>query len=293
MTFVTREISLTMSLADKTLNEAGDSIVTLRGHRCEAIIVNAGGTLNLGEMQLRIYGMKRADMDKFSTNHLLPLGVRGDSLSLSAGDALNGMKQIFDGTIVSACPNYQGMPDIAFDVSVRPGFLYQLKPAAANSYEGDTDAASIVEALAKQMGYAFKNNGVNVKLSNPNFPGTLIQQLREVTEAARILCKIENGTVTIWPNGTGLDEGPLEISPATGLVGYPTFTRTGIQIVCEFNPGLALGRQITVKSSVEKASGTYFIQALRHELSTAQPHGPWFTTVNLAAPGYGLNVTRI
>lgn len=292
MTFAIREISLTMALAEKALNESGDSIVTLRGHRCEAIILNSGGTLNLGEMQLRIYGMKLADMNKFSTNHLLPLGVRGDSLSMSAGDSINGMKQVFDGTIVSACVNYQGMPDIAFDVNVRPGFLHQLKPAAANSYEGDTDVASIVEALAKQMGYAFKNNGVSVKLSNPNLPGTLIQQLQDVTEAARILCKIENGTVTIWPNGTGLDDGPLEIGPTTGLVGYPTFTRTGIQITSEFNPGLFLGRQITVRSSVEKASGPYFVQALRHELSTVHPHGPWFTTVNLAAPGYGLNVTR-
>lgn len=287
MTFVMREISLTFRLArGEKLADGESDTLTLAGHRCEAIIENPGGNLNLGRLQLRVYGMKLADMNKFSTNHVLPLVVRGDSVSLSAGDAASGMKRVFEGTITSACVNYQGMPDIAFDVYAQSGFLYQVKDAAVNSLAGEVDVATLIESLAKQMGYAFKNNGVNVKLSNPYLHGTLIEQLLSVTEAARIPCSIENETVTIWPNDGSVEGDVIQIGPGNGLVGYPSFTRTGIQISAEFRPEITLGRRVSLQTSVEKARGEWYIQNFRHELSTVQPHGPWFSIVNLAERGF-------
>lgn len=292
MSFVAREIELTFRLHDGGLNDQGQDTVSLRGHRVELILAQSGGILTLGELQLRIFGMKMADMNKFSTNQLHALAVRGADISVSAGDSLKGIKKIFDGTIIAGVVNYSGAPDVAFDLNARPGYLFQIAPSAANSYEGSADVATIVEAMAKQMGYGFENHGVSVQLSNPNLPGTLIQQLKSVCNAARVICKIENGIISIWPNGAAFGEDFLEVSPSAGLVGYPVFTNTGIQIVTEFNPEAALGRRVRLDSSVEKARGDWVIHSMRHELSTLYPQGPWFTTMRLAKEGLALNVSK-
>lgn len=292
MSFVAREIELTFRLRDGGLNDQNQDTVSLRGHRVELILAQAGGILTLGELQLRVFGMKMTDMNKFSTNQLHALAVRGADISVRAGDAIRGIKKIFDGTIIAGVVNYSGAPDVAFDLNARPGYLFQVAPAAANSYQGSTDVGTIVAALAKQMGYGFENHGVSVQLSNPNLPGTLVQQLKSVCNAARVICKIENGIVSIWPNGSAFGEDFLEISPGAGLVGYPVFTNTGIQIVTEFNPEASLGRRVRLDSSVEKARGEWVIHSMRHELSTIYPQGPWFTTMRLAKEGLTLNVSK-
>ncbi|ANI16655.1 hypothetical protein A9C11_22985 [Pseudomonas citronellolis] len=152
MSFVTREIELTFRLPDGALNDRGQDKVSLRGHRVELILAQSGGILTLGELQLRVFGMKMTDMNKFSTNQLHALAVRGADISVSAGDLIKGIKKIFDGTMIAGVVNYSGAPDVAFDLNARPGYLFQVAPAAANSYEGSTDVATIIEALAKQMG---------------------------------------------------------------------------------------------------------------------------------------------
>jgi len=284
-----KEIALQFAVRGEGDDHSIVEMIDLRGHRCEAIIENAGGNLSLGRMQLRIYGMSAADMNRLSTSHLMPMEVRGDAISLSAGSSDKGLAKVFDGTVLSACVNYQGMPDVAFDIYAQVGFLYQAKPAASNSYQGAADAVVIIESLAKQMGFAFKNNGVNAVLVDQYLSGDLIQQLRTVTEAARIPCSIENGVVTIWPNDQGTDDSALEISPSTGMVGYPTFTRAGILVTTEFRPEVTLGRKINVQTSVEKARGEWRVQNTRHELSTLIPQGPWFTSMNLSKPGFYVN----
>lgn len=293
MPFIKREIQLSFQLAQtKTkeqevskLNDQGDDVVNLQNHRCQIIVENPGGNLSMSCMQLRVYGMKELDMHHFTTP-VGRLGVRNDIVRVSAGDIGVGLHKVFEGTIGSAVVNYDGMPNVAFDVYAQAGLFEKTKPAAANSYEGSTDVATIVEALAKQAGLAFKNYGVTTKLSDPNLPGTLIDQIRSVVRAAHIPCSIENGVISIWPNDGGSDAPAIDLSAHTGLVGYPTVTPAGIKVVCEFNPNLHLGAKVQLSSSVPKVSGTWRVQRMRHELSTEEPGGPWFTTMLLAEPGF-------
>ena len=293
MTFIRREMSITVRQASAQtkqqetgpLTPAGDDTVTLTGHRCEAIVANPGGNLSMSQLQLRVFGMKASDMNKFVTP-VARLGVRNDVIKLSAGDASFGMHQVFEGTIGSAVINYSGIPEVAFDVYAQGGLFEKIKPAAANSYEGEVDVATIVQAIAKQMGLAFRDYGVKVKLSNQYLHGTLTDQLYTVCTAARVPCSIDNGTVSIWPNDGGTDSAEVELSPQTGLVGYPILTPNGIQAVCEFNPAFHLGAKVRLVTSVPRAAGTWFVQNMRHELSTEQPQGIWFTTLMLADPGF-------
>lgn len=290
MTFVTREIELSLRLAKGSLDDDGNNVVNLAGHKCDLIIENAGGGLAKSNAQLRVYGMAFSDMNKFATRGMNPMQVRNDELAIKAGDALSGMREVFSGTMNYAIPNLAAAPDVSMEINAVPGLFFQMQPAAANTYPGTADVASIIQGLATQMGFGFENHGVTTKISNHYLHGTLMYQLEDVLDSAGIICCIERGTIKIWPNSGGQNAPVIGLSAQTGLIGYPTFTRTGIQVEMEFRNDLALGRQIALTTSVPKASGTWYIQYMRHELSTQTHQGAWKTVASLA--GEGLYIGR-
>jgi hypothetical protein len=67
------------------------------------------------------------------------------------------------------------------------------------------------------------------------------------------------------------------ISPATGLVGYPTYSDMGITIKTLFNPFIRLAQLVTVESSLAFANGSWGAYYVRHELESQTPNGKWFT----------------
>ena len=63
------------------------------------------------------------------------------------------------------------------------------------------------------------------------------------------------------------------------MIGYPTFTNTGIQGATFFRPDLRIGASVRVESIVPHATGTWKIVQLSHELSANMPSSSsWRTT---------------
>ena len=164
MTFAKRKMSLEFKLAEGEL-DGSDKIFELDGHRTECIIAQAG--VPTSHMDLRVYGVNENFIRQFSTYKILPTQIKDDVVTVSAGDDKTGMKQVFQGTMISAVPNYSASPDISFDIISRAGFFNKVAGAAANSFDGSTDVSSIIASLARKMGFAFTNNGVTAKLSDP------------------------------------------------------------------------------------------------------------------------------
>jgi len=155
----------------------------------------------------------------------------------------------------------------------------QINPVAPSSYTGATSAATIMQTLAGQMGLAFENNGVDTQLSNPYLPNTLVEQSKSVQKAANIDVYVEGSTMAITPKGVprgGL--APL-ITPQTGLVGYPTIDKFGINFQCFFTPGIRFGGQVQVQSDVPKANGVWRVYSINHMLESERPGGKWHSRV--------------
>lgn len=285
MTLVTRQIDLTLTLSKGSLTHTGENQVKLRGHKCDLYIENPGSGLGRNSAQLRVYGMSQADMEKFSTNGRNMFDIQHNEISIDAGDSVNGMKQVFVGTLAYAAVCYNAAQDVYMDINATPGLYHQMTGAAANSYPGQADVASIVEGLAKQMGFAFENHGVNTQLSDHYLCGDLISQLQDVVHAAGIRCCIEQGVVKIWPGNSAQKLPIIDLAPHTGLIGYPSFTRYGLAVEMEFRNDLQIGRRVNVSSSVPGASGVWYIHSLRHEISTQTHQGPWKTSVGLTTQG--------
>lgn len=105
------------------------------------------------------------------------------------------MSQVFQGTIANAWIDYRGAPEASLNIEAYAGFYEQMKSAAVNSYKGTVDVASIIESLAKSIGFAFSNNGVTAKLSNPYFAGSALTQIKDCAQHAGIGYDISNGVV--------------------------------------------------------------------------------------------------
>jgi len=285
MTFVTRQIDLTLTLADGQLNDQGDNSVSLKGLRCDVLISNVSSGLSLSNAQLRVYGMNMADMQKFNTIARNVLRQRNDEISIAAGDEMTGVREMFAGTISYANVNLYAAPNVCMDVFASPGRYYQMLPAAANTYPGRSDVATIIQALAVRMGFSFENHGVTAQLSDHYLHGTLIDQLWDVANAAGIICSIENRVIRIWPNKGALNDPLIEVSPSTGLIGYPTFTPVGLRVEMEFRNDVTVGRRMKLTSSLPQATGEWYINNMQHELSTQAPDGPWRTVALISKEG--------
>lgn len=298
MPFVKRRISVQLQLIGDTFDGSNDSL-QLDNLRCSCVVQGTqGGTTSYqSQLQLRLFGMLPDDMAKLSTLGLTA-GLYAKSLiAVYAGDDINGMSQIFTGSIYSAYVDYNAMPDVGVEITAAATAQLQHAPIAATSYRGSMNVAQMLLAIANQAGMSFTNAGVEAVLANHAVGGSAERQIADICQAALVNYDLSNNTLTIWPQGGSRDDQVISVSPQTGLVGYPMYSAQGIDIKTEFNPNILLGRQVNVESSIPKpgpnaplnpagsptigASGTFFVYDVVHDLSSELPGGPWFTLTKL------------
>ena len=278
--FQSRELSMQFTLLKdgQTFSDKTSDTIDLSGFRCRAHIESSAVDLALGRLTLQIFGMKMADMVKLSTDGYRPFEHGLASIALSAGNKEKGMYQIYKGTVMSGHIDIN-MPEASIILMATPSWEASLTNNPPNSYKGEVDVASLMESLAKQMNHAFINNGVTKKVRNPYYTGSIKDQLKTIAESTQTICVIENDTVTIWNNGSARDDITIELSPETGLIGYPTFDHSFIILKSIFNPNFILGSRINVVSDFEKANGITHAFQVIHEISTLEDNAPWFTTI--------------
>jgi hypothetical protein len=282
--FQTRKLQFSFQLDSGQFSGANNT-VTLDGHRATALITKAG-LASMGGAEVTIYGMRDDQMAQLSTLGLIPSLIKRNTITIKAGDDVNGMSQVFQATIFQGWQDFSGAPDSCFRVTCFAGLIEAVTPIAASSYPGRVDAAQVMSDLAKTMNLKFENNGVSAILTNPYWPGTARQQVVKVAEAGNFNWVIDNGTLAIWPiGGSRAGSIPL-ISADTGLVGYPTFYSLGINVKTLFNPAIVYGSQVQVQSILKAASGTWIVKTLSYDLSADTPSGDWFQTMECSPIGY-------
>lgn len=279
MSFTRKRIDVTVTLGTGQFGDSGSNVVTLSGLRVHAGIQVYGGEA-MPQAQLRIFGLPLDMINQLTTIGPINSAIMfNNAVLVAAGDDETGMQTIYSGTIWQAWGEFQGTPDAPLNITGLGGLAAALKPVGALSYPGSADVATIMQTLAQSMGLAFENNGVSVQLSNPYFPGTALAQLRACARAADIYFAIDRGTLAIWPkDGARGGDEPL-ISPATGMVGYPTFASNGLSLTTLFNPSIKPGGVVQVDSALKVACGKWTVLQVSHSLQSETPNGQWFTTI--------------
>ncbi len=279
-TFTKKVLSLTITLGAGSFGDEVGDTVTLTGFRMSANAKNPGGD-SMGMCQIRVFGLRPDVMNKLTTIGAINRSIRTkNAVLLAAGDDTNGMQSVFQGTIFDAWADYNSAPDVAFNILAYSGLDAAVKPVDATSYRGSVAVSDIMRTFAADMSLVFEDAGVDVKLTNPYFPGTTLSKVRACAQAANILWSIDRGTLAIWPRAQSRAGTIPLVSSDTGMVGYPALSSKGMAVKMLFNWNIKLGADVAIVSSIPMANGTWRVYNLEHDLSCETPDGPWFTNMD-------------
>jgi hypothetical protein len=204
---------------------------------------------------------------------------RNNRITVTAGEEGGAMSTVYEGTIDTAYGDFRSAPDPVFNVIALSAAVAALKPVSASSYNGTVDAAQVMQDLAGKMGFVFDNNGVSFNLTNPNFSGTALEQVKSCAKAANIFYTADRGKLAIWPKSGYRGTDPIPIDAAHDMVGYPEFSSEGINVQTIFNPNLELGGRVNITSILTPANGIWNIYRLNVDIESEMPDGKWFSTI--------------
>jgi hypothetical protein len=297
MTFVKRSLLFEIQLQGDTFDSGGNTL-TLEGIRSRVTVQSwsGGNTAYGGHAVMQIWGMSPSDMAKISILGFDASRMGQNSITVLAGDDVTGnYSEVFSGNIFAAEIDYNSMPDVSITLTCSATLGQQVQPMPATSAPGSVNVATLLQSIcaAANPPIQFTNNGVTAVLSNPAFAGSAKQQISQICIAAGIPYKMEPAnTLTIWPRDKSVDGVTVQMDPAQGMVGYPRYSGLGLEVTMEFNPSLALGRQMTLSEPTSPSSGlpypvpgmpgTFWINGIAHDLSAELPGGPWFSIASLS-----------
>lgn len=285
----------TFTLASGQFTESGTDTLTLPPRLRMSAKINKAGAPSGSKLSLRIEGMTPSQMNDLTTLGMKLSLVPRNVVSLQAGDA-SGMSVAFVGTVLSAYVDYQSMPEVAFQVDANSGVAEGVISIPPNSFPGSIDVATVMQTLATQAGLQFENNVVQVTLPPTYLWGSARTQIKELAAAARVSWCIDDGVLAIWPyNGArGASSAIPQVSPSTGLVGFPSFTDSGVLLKTLYNPVIKFQGLIHVSSATLTgalaptnalslaslpANGIWAVAELDHDLESVVPHGKWFSSI--------------
>lgn len=279
-----------------TFSGTNSNQLSVSGVRAQCRITNASPP-SASSADIKIFGLPQSVVNQLSTlvpveklqrnTILVNAGVSstGDASAAAANAApASGFPVVFGGTISYGVGDYSNMPDCSLHILAQAGLIEAVIPAKPSSFPGQTSVVAIMQNFANLLNVGFENNGVTTQISNPYYPGTIMQQIYQCAYHAGINAQLVDGgtKLAIWPqpgSRTSQTNIPL-VSAQTGMVGYPLFTPTGYLIVkMIYNPSVIYGGNIQIQSSIQPANRTWSVYGLNLALDTLVPGGEWMATV--------------
>ena len=258
-----------------TIEGAPGGTAEFDGLRTIVRIQNAGAPY-AGVAQVVLYGLSLSHINDLSTKAFLYRPQMNFTMTIEAGDPVNGMGQVFKGTIQQAWGDFTNMPDVAFHISAFGSTApAQVGPAEPTSASGGVDVVPLIRTLCKQGGLGFRNYGVSKKLHNVYHWGSPWKQIYELAVASNINVYVENQTCKIWPKSSPIS-GNFLVKAGLNMRDYPSFTMNGVFVKIEYSRPIEFGSSITVESDLRDANGVWELIRLDYDLAAELPGGNWF-----------------
>ena len=263
------------------MGSSNKNTVTLSGYWASADIDNAGGMM-APTLRAKIYGVSQSDMNSTCTLQWQPGSSIRNTVMVYAIDGLQSVL-VFSGIIVNAWGDYETAPATYLMIQAVAAYDQKLNPVPPRSYKGQVDVATVAAQIAKDMGYSFENNGVNIQMSDVYLANTNFKQLEGLCDAAGCCMGIDNNTIVITPRNTPRTGLVPLVSKDSGMIGYPICDRDGRNFPYPVQPShKILGSNNDLQSEVLMTSGKscsqWIVYSMSHHLNT-QPAGSWFSQV--------------
>lgn len=238
------------------------------------------------QCELKIYGMRQSDMNALTVVWANPPVILDHLLIVEANNTgkPDGWVQVFKGTMIEAQPDYRSQPNVPFSILAVTGYFVKVDSTPPTSYQEQANIGTVAGDIVARMGAPWSLKVVDaaneVVMSNPYFCGTLWDQLVQACQAVNCDFYVQGDEILITPANQPRSTVPsVVLSPESGLVGYPMFERSGLNVTALFDPAFQCGTALDIKSSVPNATGRWFPYSMYHELESLMPSGRWFTTL--------------
>lgn len=287
MTFARRLITVKFSLANGQFEGGGNELV-ISGLRVSCHILNTGGPM-AGQLQMAIWGMSLSQMNQLVTVGPNYLQMYKNKVQVFAGDEDSGTSLIWAGDIVTATVDAKQMPNVCLRITSLPGAWLTVAPATPLSIQGSGDVDSMLKQLAQTAGFdGYESAGINAKLNNPYYAGSLWQQIQQIARDGGIDVAVDRGTLCAVAPGSTRDGvipvvAPPDLLPDIIMIGYPEFDQVAIEVSALFSPAVQYYGSIEVRSSLQPANGTWKVNRLEYFLDANLPSGHW----DMAIAGVG------
>lgn len=287
MAFVKRRITVVFNKDNGDKFASTDATtLTVSGARVKCQIVNPGGA-QMGTANMRIYGLTLSQMNDLSAINSL-IVLQKITILVYASDDQGNMNLIFEGYVIVSQIDLNSAPEAALYVVAQSGYIYTLQiTKVVRSYPLNSSAKMVLGELATAMNLTLEFTGPDVTLPEPYFYGSDRDQLLRCVFMAGLNWFIDvgssgqggvQGILAVWPLKGVRASGLLpEISPETGIIGYPSYSGIGIAVATVFNLNIKLGQIVVVKSSLKFANGQWGVYNIRHEIESELPGGKWMT----------------
>ena len=276
MAFTKKEISVTVKTPSQSY--------TFQGLRTSVHMEDFGGP-TLKSAEIHIFGVAKDSLLALSSYQpQSPLFNQQTTVEVYAGDAKNGMQFAFGGMVMAAWADMVGIPNTALQIVALGQPIAAAKPTAPTTFPGDVDVTQVMQTISGLMGLTLHSNlDKPIILRKPYFWGTPYEQMLQCADAAHVSTRLfisagGGGWLSIWPVNGSNGSVTVEVSPATGLVGYPAFDGKSVAVTTLYNPLLKFGSTIKVTTDLGPANGTFIANAgVLHHIESYTYNGAWFT----------------
>lgn len=278
---VSRILRATLVLPSGSFPGTNSNTLVLENFRMSARLQGAGNFTN--QCALHIWGMRQVDMNAVTVlfgQDGNPQSINTRALLRLAASVGQGFLQVFEGQFIEAQPDYRNLPEVSLTINAMTGAGVQFFPAAPTSIDGGADVAQLAKTLAKQMGFAFEDNGITGTIADPYLGGSLMDQFKQLAADANFDFYFDSKqTLIVTPkNEPRRGQTAVVLTPETGLIGYVTLNRGGCEFDCLWDAAIEMGSPVEIRGSqVPGTNGLWFPYAFSHELESIKPGGRWFS----------------
>lgn len=283
--FAQKQMELRVTLHADSFGGKGTEKI-IKGLPMEARISKITGA-QAGTANVTIWGLSRDDMSALTVLAYRNLNNRHNKFALLAGEE-DMLSLVFSGEIWIAYADYNSAPEPVFRIEALPAYYGNLLAQGTMSISGDVPIADLMSKCAKDIGYNFRNEGVETRVVNAIYSGSPVEKMRTIARSVGATLIIENNEVVLLPAGTSRNMPPIHISSESGLIGYPSFSNYFCYFKTLYNPAYALNADIIVDSIVPHASGRWRIEKVEHNLTANMTNaGPWESVLTCLPSNYG------
>lgn len=286
--FTEKRLKAVITLADDSctvFDSSGNNTLTIETLRMTAttLICNRQAS----QLDLKIYGMRARDMDALTSAWIDSNAIRDNRVELYADNG-DGYKLVFKGTIIEAQPLYRMVPDVPFQILGMISYFNTIEVAQPISYKGSVKINTVGQDLAQKMGLSFDSFGTDgITLNNPCYSGTVFDQLRDICYDAKVDFYFQGTSLVFAPIEKPFSNTPtVVLSPDSGLIGYPEYSRRGLVVTALYDPAYLCGSAIEIQNSAVKGTnGRWYPFSAEFSLSANMPRGPWHAVLQCNKAG--------